>query len=412
MNKNYEIIKTLQHSDTPEKLLVLYNQSLQKKKRLDNPCNHFKLAMQVFFYRIETQDPATYESPAARLAAANKFWLDIQTKLKSKVHLKQGTLNGSLQLPKKMVRFSPIQVKNITRYQSRVVQAQTRFAKPFTSGNIFLYLQDEVEELEPPVPRAKRPAPPDSTNQVKKPKVQHKMGNTAKFGKNILDSKFDDNDEDVIIRTRTNKESTTELRRLAGRLTETWHVGVLSAKMKHLKWGRHLQDTIQKIVQAMNALIRYSQNLIRYSQKATDFIIHELIKLNSPDDMVLLDEILSVKKGDGGVCFWSGILLSKLGLMNFIFSGTMRVNTASNLLKKIYQWPEMQLFCFGQQEEYMVEYIHSQLIEMNAQNVAKDFRGAIVGKLPLLIAHVTKNGFEDRAMEIMNESADDIDLVL
>jgi len=95
--------------------------------------------------------------------------------------------------------------------------------------------------------------------------------------------------------------------------------------------------------------------------------------------------------------------------MKHILYQTKNEETVSKLLRLIYDADWISEFYMTEKE--IKKSINSELISINLPDLQKQFRGIILGRIPLLIAKVTEEKGEDVVSAIMNVGEEKENLV-
>ena len=330
LSKNLDVIKSLKLKSDVRKVVGAYASAImEKNKKVVVPKDHFEPALQIFDDLTESTPSVSTLSEFKSLKTSienrkHELFSKLEDDIKSKSSRQRSDQPGdisNLNISKKHYKFSPAEPLGQTRYASRTITPKTKFDHPFISVNSFELLpeDDEIEEdankkrkkkaVDPEEEKKKKDAKKKKEEEKKekgeeeeKPKKTKKRrrGNTAPHAKGSMNGSFG---EDALQKKekkkRENSEETTETRRLKGHLTNAWHIGVLSAKLKNFYDATRMDQTIKNSVKSMNILIRHTQ-------KAANYVLDNILSIH-PDKIYLLHDMLGCFDNDDGNAFWGGI---------------------------------------------------------------------------------------------------------
>ena len=105
-------------------------------------------------------------------------------------------------------------------------------------------------------------------------------------------------------KNRNHTDYTRLIKKLSGKHNiETWKIGVLKAKLRTSTSSlKSFKDKVEIFIQQQASSMN---KLIRLGQMALQFLIEKIMDSGNEDLMKLLNDAVGVRKGEGGISFWT-----------------------------------------------------------------------------------------------------------
>ena len=155
----------------------------------------------------------------------------------------------------------------------------------------------------------------------------------------------------------------------------------------------HLRGRADPILLAIERSCRAMNQAIRLAEKAAEFILEDVVGRGRDMEYLLQDFIGDVTEVDSGDSFWRGLL-------SFVKSGKRKTRCRSRLLRHFLGLEEADRFVI---DEEFAPFINSILTQENGARLAVNCRGAIIGKMSILIAALLEENVpEDSIRDILD----------
>lgn len=107
------------------------------------------------------------------------------------------------------------------------------------------------------------------------------------------------------------------------------------------------------------------------------------------------------KTGNSGINFWTGLL-------SILYNGKIKCTNKCELLQYFFKREEFHFFTFDENSDGLERFSSLGLLIAEAgRDLATDFRGVVIGRLPILVAELKESGVKEEQLENLLDSSED-----